>query len=49
MAGYDNQFDEEIEQSLNIPENVNSWHQLCKYVVNNICINGVEIEEISAC
>ena len=49
MAGYDNQFDEEIEQSLNIPEDVNSWPQLCKYVVENICINGVEIEEISSC
>ena len=49
MAGYNNEYDEEIEQSLNIPEGVNSWFQLCEYVVNNICINGVEIEEISAC
>ena len=45
----DNEYDEEIEQSLNIPEGVNSWFQLCEYVVNNICVDGVEIEEISAC
>jgi len=49
MVGYDTEFDEEIEESLDIPESVNTWKQLCEYVVKEICVDGIEIEEISAC